>query len=324
MNWFNARDLAQAGTPIRRLPWTDKWITYWRGLWWCHIRDTAPRVVRTTDFGKPEFLAEDWTTIAPERVDCPPVIPPVIPPPWWGWPILPPGPGPGPIVPPVDPIHITPITITHPKGFTIYCSAECAAELIVVSVLASVSDANTGDRWMVSIRGPGTRAGGSGFVGPGEDILATFSLNAAADGGKTFPYTANFSELDHPGGSATCTIELPTCEPECHPYSCFESPSGGYYGECAATPYCEQTVTNPFSTPVTVQITGSVDDELLINGAAVDAGCCIFLTCNGAHAVNHVFSLAGSASFTMAAGDNHGGNSGYYVKVCFNPVAPPP
>lgn len=177
---------------------------------------------------------------------------------------------------------------------------------------------------MISIRGPGTKSAGSGFAGPGEEVVGTFTLNAATYAGRPVTYTANFSELDHPGGSASFTITLPTCEPECYPYECSDYPSGGYVGECSATPYCSQTITNPFSTSVTVQITGSVDDELLINGSPVDAGCCVYSTCNGAHAVNHVFSLAGGASFTMAAGDNHGGFTGYDVNVCFNPVAPPP
>lgn len=352
MNWFNARDLAQAGTPIRRLPWTDKWITYWRGLWWCHIRDTAPRVVRTTDFGKPEFLAEDWTTIAAEREDCPPVIPPIVDPvdlpeeppidppqevppvtvpivdpPSWppGFPPItnpinpnPPSPAPTPTPRPRPPAR------PHPTGFTLTATASCIGVDIVVECRASVSDAISGDRWMISIRGTGTKSAGSGFAGPGEEVVGTFQVNAATYAGRTLTYTANFSELDHPGGSASFTITLPSCEPECYPYVCYDSPSGGYIGECAATPYCNQTITNPFSTSVTVQITGSVDDELLINGSPADAGCCIYYICNGAHSVNHVFTLAGGASFTLAAGDNHGASTGYTVDVCFDPVAPPP
>jgi hypothetical protein len=251
MNWFSARDFAKAGTPIRRLPWTDKWITYWRGLWWCHIRDTAARVVRTTDFGKTEFLAEDWTTIAPEREDCPPVDPPVVDPTPSDPPIDPPGEPPiepPPVVPPVDPPPVdppfwppdyppvtppvnpnppipTPPPVTpprppvrtHPTGFTLTATANCYGSEVIVECHASVSDAITGDRWMVSIRGAGTRSGGSGFVGPGEEVTGSFTLDAATYDGRTLTYTANFSELDHPGGSASASVTITCSYDPCGP-----------------------------------------------------------------------------------------------------------
>jgi hypothetical protein len=337
MNWFAARNAARKGSPIRRLGWADKWITTWRGLWWCHERDQTPRVVQATDFGADEFLATDWTTIAPEKAECTnnPPLPPPAPddpvhdpdgPPGPSDPDAPNGPSPGggggggggggnrPPRPPKK---------KHPGGFSIDCTAECAGAEIIVSCNATVTDALLGDRWMTTIKGPGTRSGGTGFIGPGDSVGGSWTLDKDTYAGRTVTYFAQFSELDHPGGSASQAVNLPDCEPVCLPYDCYESAEGSI-GNCSASPYCSQTVFNPFPHAAVVSITGSVDDELLINGSAVDAGCCIYYICNGAHSVNHVFMLAGGASFTLAAGDNHGSGSGYALTICFDAYAPPP
>jgi hypothetical protein len=65
--WFPARDLAKAGKRIRRIGWTDRWISYKHGLWIIEFVDehgnvTSWRVVLATDFTSAEFLARDWTT----------------------------------------------------------------------------------------------------------------------------------------------------------------------------------------------------------------------------------------------------------------------
>lgn len=63
LDWFAAAALARAGRYIRRVGWTDRWLVYYRGLWWI-VTATSSTVVKTTDFGAEEFQARDWTTEA--------------------------------------------------------------------------------------------------------------------------------------------------------------------------------------------------------------------------------------------------------------------
>lgn len=60
IDWFSAKALALSGKPVRRVSWTDKWLVYYRGLWFISTADSA-LVVATTDFGEAEFRARDWT-----------------------------------------------------------------------------------------------------------------------------------------------------------------------------------------------------------------------------------------------------------------------
>lgn len=80
-------------------------------------------------------------------------------------------------------------------------------------------------------------------------------------------------------------------------------------------PYCsftyirgEQTITipNQVPVPVVVVLTGSVNDDLLVNGEVIDGvHPSPFGSCNGAHAVNVCFT-ANSRTFTLATKDNYG------------------
>lgn len=70
MNWFDAKQKAADLIPIRRLVWNNKWLTLWRGLWWIHTTTTAARVVQNTDFGYDEFMAEDWTIVDQQHLEC--------------------------------------------------------------------------------------------------------------------------------------------------------------------------------------------------------------------------------------------------------------
>lgn len=89
-------------------------------------------------------------------------------------------------------------------------------------------------------------------------------------------------------------------------------------GNCQAVPYGEQTITVPddCALPVCVRVTGGVDDELLIDGEVIQPGQFPFGACNGAHAVDYSFLLE-NRSFTVAAGDNHGGGTSYDLEFCF-------
>jgi hypothetical protein len=92
---------------------------------------------------------------------------------------------------------------------------------------------------------------------------------------------------------------------------------------CAAVPYGTQTIVRPVGiapapTPVPVRVRGDADDEFLLNGVITQPNEFPFQNfgCNGAHTVTVDFTLF-DASFTIAAGDNHGENTGYNLTICF-------
>lgn len=66
-------------------------------------------------------------------------------------------------------------------------------------------------------------------------------------------------------------------------------------------------------------VPGGVDDELLIDGVIIQPGMFPFGACNGAHAVD--WSFAKTGSFTLACADNHGGQSGYTLRICFSSLS---
>ena len=91
-------------------------------------------------------------------------------------------------------------------------------------------------------------------------------------------------------------------------------------GGCGNPPniYGEQTISIPsgLTAPVYVELIGGADDLLIIDGEVVDAG----QIDNGfgclVSAGNYAFVL-NSPSFTIAAGDTAGVNSGYSYQICF-------
>jgi hypothetical protein len=100
---------------------------------------------------------------------------------------------------------------------------------------------------------------------------------------------------------------------------------------CAATPYGLRTISRPSGiapapASVPVRVRGFVDDEFLLNGAITQPGQFPFsiYPCNGAHPVTVDFTLS-AATFTIAAGDNHGQQSSYSLQICFggDPVSAP-
>lgn len=62
LDWFAARELAVAGTPVRRVAWPrGTWLIYTMGLWWVRLPDLSWRVATAGDFAEAEFRARDWT-----------------------------------------------------------------------------------------------------------------------------------------------------------------------------------------------------------------------------------------------------------------------
>jgi hypothetical protein len=98
--------------------------------------------------------------------------------------------------------------------------------------------------------------------------------------------------------------------------------AGGGSPVCGDNPiYGEATISRPECIAqegdVGVRVTGSVDDDLLINGEVIQEGKFPFgNTCNGAHIVTHQFVLS-EPTFTIAVRDNHGGGTGYGLTFCF-------
>jgi hypothetical protein len=75
-----------------------------------------------------------------------------------------------------------------------------------------------------------------------------------------------------------------------------------------------------FSLPREVHISGVVDDDLSIDGSVVQGGQYVtplFPQCNPAHLVCYSFT-ATNRTFTVAAIDNHGGNTSYTLRICFS------
>lgn len=80
LSWPEARALADAGSLVRRINWTDRWLFKEAGIWWVQLAAGSVRVVQAYDFTAAEFRAGDWTTIWPDQYSCVVVEPPPPPP----------------------------------------------------------------------------------------------------------------------------------------------------------------------------------------------------------------------------------------------------
>ena len=64
LDWFAARDLARAGTLVRRVAWpSGTWLAFSPGLWWFLLPDMTWRIALGSDFGESDFRARDWTSL---------------------------------------------------------------------------------------------------------------------------------------------------------------------------------------------------------------------------------------------------------------------
>lgn len=91
-------------------------------------------------------------------------------------------------------------------------------------------------------------------------------------------------------------------------YTDYEYPSrGAVFGEI----FGEITILNPYPTRARVTITGSVDDELVVNGSRAEGGG------RAAHSdVNYSLELGAGESCTIGGADNYSGNVWYNYRVC--------
>lgn len=131
------------------------------------------------------------------------------------------------------------------------------------------------------------------------------------------------------GGPLVVSEAEPCCCPPCE-CSAFYSEELEYkYEEATGDlgPFCsftyikgEQTFTIPSSIPlpVTVQLSGDVNDDLVLNGEVVRPNDFPFggYPCNGAHTMEYCFT-AESRTFTLATKDNYGFGMGANFKIRF-------
>lgn len=110
------------------------------------------------------------------------------------------------------------------------------------------------------------------------------------------------------------------CDVKCISESFFVS--GIPSGNCQQVPYGTKTITVPSGIvlPVQVTISGDADDDFLVDGVAVPKNT-PYGACNGAGPFpDYTFTL-NQSTFTIAAADNHGGNTAYIVTICFGTEA---
>lgn len=70
LDWFAAEALAKStGKYIRRVGWTDRWLSYYRGIWWM-VREAGTTVAKATEITDVELLARDWTDEAFNADPC--------------------------------------------------------------------------------------------------------------------------------------------------------------------------------------------------------------------------------------------------------------
>lgn len=81
------------------------------------------------------------------------------------------------------------------------------------------------------------------------------------------------------------------------------------------------TFTNPFAQRARLTISGTVDDDVYINGSLYSAGATIFRCgMNGAHKFSYTQEVGAGASTTVGYYDNHGGNSGITVSASYTTI----
>lgn len=116
----------------------------------------------------------------------------------------------------------------------------------------------------------------------------------------------------------------------CDPCDCqnvtYSEDTGDPLGQptCQATECYTESIAIPFGCGqdgVYVTITGSVDDELLINGSVVQAGA-YGSPCNPSHTVNYTFFT--TTGFTVGFADNFYVLCGGDITICFSAEPPPP
>ena len=145
LTWPQAREVAEGGRRVRRVGWLDRWLVNLDGaLWWIEqVASGDMAVVTADDFTRLEFLASDWTTVAPDQHACvwPPEPDPEDPPP----PVIPPDPE-----PPGEPVSMQ---ITHasdrgagkrgtianplPVGVRVVCNGTAAVSFWINGLRAS-------------------------------------------------------------------------------------------------------------------------------------------------------------------------------------------
>ena len=270
LSWSAARSLAASGSRVRRAGWTDRYVFRTRGglHWLGDYAGTYKRVIRAADFQRPEFLALDWTDADPDQNHCVGIE--------------------ADTYKAGEVVSYSPAPVWTDGNFS---SGTLSAGIASVDVPSLPGRAflklelphNTSpvggdgrpfiliwiERGGVWVQTQQTATGRGYFeVSPGSTIW--IGKPGTYEDGRPFPATPVVV-----GGTWEIYFSVPSTPP---------APDTSNYGL--------RKIANPFAAPVSVVLTGSVNDTLLLNGAPVRSGA-------GFDPVS--FQLASGGSFTIAA-----------------------
>ena len=258
LSWSAARSLAASGSRVRRAAWTDRYVFRTRGglHWLGDYAGTYKRVIRAADFQRTEFLALDWTDADPDQNHCVGIE--------------------ADTYQAGEVVSYSPAPIWTDGNFS---SGTLAAGLQTINI------PNLPGRAWLKLEFPHN----TGLV-----LLWIGST-------QTWQPATGRGYAEVPPGS-TVVIGRPGTYNDGSPYPATPVVIGGtwsLYFSVSSTPpapdtsnYGLRTISNPFMAPVTVVLTGSVNDTLLLNGSPVRSGASF-------EAVS--FQLASGGSFTVAA-----------------------
>ncbi len=262
LSWPAARSLAAAGARVRRADWSDRYVfrttggLYWLGAY----DDSYRRVVQGEDFQRSEFLAADWTDADPDQNHCVGID--------FGN---------------YTAGEMLPATLPEEKsedfGFTYNSRYAHTPRLGIAS------------RFMLAYPASAVWTNTTGFV---QRLLISWAVGDATIAHMPVGSYSRSITLA-PGGSADLEASMLSGLPRGDVFMqgvvsaawtipAIASPDTSNYGE--------RVVDNPFVAACTVTLSGSVSDDLLVNGVVVRSG---------ADFAPLTFVLASGGSFTIAA-----------------------
>jgi len=87
---------------------------------------------------------------------------------------------------------------------------------------------------------------------------------------------------------------------------------------CVVTPQGSKSFKNPVNGPAKIRITGTVDDDIVINGSVYQPGAHIYdCGLNGAHFVDYEATVQAGEVTTVSFNDNHAGKSDININITY-------
>ena len=289
LTWEEVRAVALDGAKVRRESWSQ-WLACSTGIWRLLDRSGNPvRVVSATDFQSADYLACDWTTdpIGTVRDVC----------------SLPPPTPVSTFTPPSISLSIGTNSLTATLGAS-SPSGSYQLQFLVNGSTVGVVEATAGAT---------TISTDLGFV-VNAQVIATSRLPLPAWSG----YATALRVVPIGTVLSTSSISYSTTSPG---ITSFGGPplfaiTGGSVGPIEPV----ETITNTWSSPVLVTISGSVDDDVAFNGAIYTPGQNLepywaSNTVSGAHSFTAAFTLAPGASLAIGCRNNINYSGGLSASV---------